>query len=390
MLKKIYTWIIVLFVPLTIYKINIMTFTLADAFLICVSPIYIINMLMVKRKININKKLFIISILIVFHLIVLIPLSRTGIQSDTLLRTFRYISYLMFIAIFAREYFDFQLGLKLLRFISFFSSIFLIIQFLLLNYGNYYLSGFIPGLPLSTESMNEMGRQYALGFVKRPTSIFYEPAHFSSYVLLYFGITLFGDNKKEKVKLILIGLALILSGSSTGILIAIGLVILWVGKLLGSLNNTKKVINFFMIILFFGLCFLIFTKTQIFNNFLDRTFQSKTATTGRFGNYVDVFSNIDLNLVEKLIGHGMVRYEEYIPSIPRVYYYFGTAGLVLFCFYSVQYVYIKKGYKRIALVLLLVSMLGTEIAFGSFMVMYLSFIVEIRETDLRKELSKMS
>ncbi|MEK3717079.1 hypothetical protein [Paenibacillus sp. FSL R7-0333] len=334
---------------------------------------------MTKRKKSVNKKIILIAFGILLHLIILVPFGSIVLQNDTVLRTLRYISYLLFVGMFARNYFDVQLGMKLLKYISVFSSVFLIIQFILLNNANYYLSGFIPGLPLSIESMHELGRQYILGFARRPTSIFQEPAHFASYVLLYFGIALFSDNKKDKFGLIVIGIALILSGSSTGILIAIGLVVLWLGRLLKQVNDIKKVINIFMIILFLMICFWMFTKTQIFNSFMDRTFASKTATTGRFGNYVDVFSNPYLNKVERIFGHGMVRFEEYIPTIPRIYFYFGTSGLFLFILYSLKTFLKKQGYSRVSLLILLVSTLGTEIAFGSFIVMYLSFIIETKK-----------
>ncbi|MBY0013627.1 hypothetical protein [Paenibacillus typhae] len=377
MLTKIYTWIVLLFVPLTIYKINILTFTLADALLILAMPFLLIDMLMIKKRANINIHILIVTFGIFAHMLILVFFNHSEFQNDTLMRTLRYISYLLFIAVFAREYFNVRLGLKLLRIISVLSSVYLIIQFILLNYFNYYLSGFLPGLPLSSESLDEIIRRYSLGYSKRPTSIFQEPAHFSSYVLLYFGILLFDDTKKQKNELILIGIAIILSGSSTGILLAIGLLLLWTVRSLKNLNNLNKILNYVILIAFIGFCFLLFTKTQIFNSFIERTFENRTATTGRLGNYKDVFYAYDISLVQQIIGHGMLKYDEYIPSIPRIYFYFGGSGLLLFCLYSLRYLIIKKGYKRISLIILLVSTLGTEIAFGSFMLLYLPFIIDL-------------
>lgn len=376
MLKIFYTWIIILFVPLSLYKVNILTFTLADAFLITFILIYLINVILVKKenKMFINKHLLLISGGIIFHALLIILISQLGIQSEMLLRTLRFVFYLLFIALFVREFFDFNLGLKILKVTSIISSILLIIQFVLLHFANYYLSVYIPGLPLAAESLNELGKNYALGYAKRPNSIFQEPAHFASYVLLYFGITLFSNYKKEKMIIILLGVSLILAGSSTGILLALGLVFLWLLKLLKELHSTQKVLNFMLILTFVAIFSLVFSKTQIFVNFVDRTFENGSATEGRFGNYSDIFLE-KTSTVDKIIGHGMVRYDDYIPGIPRIYYYFGIIGLSVFIFYGLFNMLKKPGYQKITLLLLLISSLGTEIILGKFIILYLPFIV---------------
>jgi len=376
MLKKFYTWIVILFVPLSLYKVNILTFTLADAFLLAFILAYITNILLIKnnKKIFINKHLLLISVGVIFHALIIILISQLGIQSDMLLRTMRFVLYLLFIALFVREYFDFRLGLKILKIISVISSILLILQFVLLNFANYYLSVYIPGLPLSAESLNELSRNYALGYSNRPNSIFQEPAHFASYVLLFFAITLFSNYKKEKLTLILIGVSLILAGSSTGILLALGLVFLWLLKLLKELNSTKKILRYMLVLVFVAILGLIFIRSPIYNSFVDRTFENGSATEGRFGNYSEVFLGQSSTL-DKVIGQGMVDYENYIPGIPRIYYYFGTIGLSIFFFYGLFGIFSKRGFNKIILLLLFTSSFGTEIILGKFIVLYLPFII---------------
>jgi hypothetical protein len=377
--KALYTWIVILFVPLSLYKINILTLTLADAMVVCFLMIYFLGILANQtRSIIINKHLFLISLFIFVHALIIIFLNHSGIQIDLIMRTLRFEVYLIFVALFSKKYFDTGLGLKLLKYISLFSSLFLILQFIMMNFGNYYLSGYIPGLPLVSESLYDLSQQFARGYSNRPHSIFQEPAHFASYVLLYFGITLFGDYQKEKLTLITIGIALVLAGSSTGILTGIVLIILWIGKLLRGINNSKKLLGFTLTLVFLSLFAIVFIKTPNFDNFLNRTFASGTATTGRLGNYGEVFLNDNTSLKTKLIGQGMVDYDDYIPAIPRIYNYFGLIGLLTFIVYSVINWFKKSGYRKIALLILLVSTIGTEIIFGYFAVLYLAFIIDNR------------
>lgn len=383
MLKKIYTLAAVLFVVLSLYSINIMTFTVADAILLCLFPVYILNSFVMHKSANItiHLPLFIIVLYITIHMCIIILIDQSGADLEIFMTTMRYVSYLLFLALFVETYFDIQLGWKLLKNISIISTLFLYVQYILMKFGNYYLSGFIPGLPLSIESLNSLGQEYASGYLTRPRSIFQEPAHYASFVLLYFGIALFQNYRKEKWGLILTGIGLIISGSSTGILTEIGLLLIWIIWLLKDIlnrNRRSKAITALFITAFSA---AVIANTKTFKYAVSRMFGNKSSFSGRFGNYSKAFSSKNSTVTEMLFGHGIKGFNEYIPAIPRIYLSFGIVILVIFLLYSTYKLFKKKGYKKIALLILLVSTPGTEIILGKFILLYLPFIIEYKSRE---------
>ncbi|MCM2590891.1 hypothetical protein NDQ53_16435 [Rossellomorea marisflavi] len=222
MLKKIYTSLLILFVILSLYSIGLTTFTLADAFLLFLFPIYFIDLYR-KKTLNIHVPLTLVSFYIILHMLVILFIYN---DFEIFMPTMRFVGYLLFFALFVRSYFDLSLGWRLLKITSIISTIFLIVQFFLMNYFNFYLSGFVPGIPLVNNELSLLGDQLYLNNINRPRSFFQEPAHYASFVLVYFCISLFFDFKANKFGLIFIGVGLIVSGSLTGILTAAGLIIL--------------------------------------------------------------------------------------------------------------------------------------------------------------------
>jgi hypothetical protein len=237
---------------------------------------------------------------------------------------------MLFLALFVNEYFDLQFGWKLLKAVSIFSTLFLLLQYILMKFANYYLSGFIPGLPLAVDSLNSVSREYYLGYLNRPRSIFQEPAHYASFVLLYFGIALFLNYKKEKWGLMLTGIGLVISGSSTGILTEIGLLILWIGRLTKDILSRNKRYKAAAALFVTALSGLIIVNTNAFKYDLSRMQDSSSSINGRFGNYSRIFTLKNSSASGILFGHGMNDFEGYIPAIPGIFLYFGAVTLMIF------------------------------------------------------------
>ncbi|MGV8148984.1 MAG: hypothetical protein ACLKAK_10080 [Alkaliphilus sp.] len=384
MLKRIYTWAIMLFVLLSIYSASFMTITIADVVLLCIFPIYTIDLFLARRnkKAKIHKQLFLLIYFIIVHLLLIIAMNHDVFESDLILRTMRYISYLAIIAVFAKEYFDIRLAWRILRFLAVASSLFLFIQYILMRHFDVYLSGFIPGVMLADERLASLSYNFALGHITRPRSFFSEPAHYASFVLLYFGLALFGNYKKEKWGIIIAGAGLLVSGSATGILTQFGIIVLWLLKLFKEKPDKNRIQSIGLIFVTIAIFSTIAVNTTSFDSFMTRTFDTRVSITGRFGGYSAVFSLQNETLAEKVVGHGMKRFDSFIPAIPIIRYNFGMIGLAIFIGYSMRHILKKKNCNKIALIILFVSAFGTEIIMGRFIVLYLPFIIQISDEPI--------
>lgn len=381
MLRKIYTWLLILFVILSLYSINIMTFTVADAILLALFPIYFLDAFR-KNQIKIHFPLTFCTFYIIIHMFLMMLLFNSF---EIFMPTMRFVGYLLFVAIFARSYFDINLGKKLLKYISIISTVYLIIQFIFMNYFNYYLTGFIPWLPLDSQNLYTLNEQfYSISF-NRPRSFFQEPAHYASFVLVYFSIGLFDNPRKNYFGLLIIGIGLIISGSLTGIITAIGLLLLKVIKLIRKLPRKKISANFLVVSFVLSIGTIIVTNTTAFNYALYRLFESDQAYIGRLGNYSEILTVHKGSIIGFLFGHGMVELNNFIPAFPRIFVFFGILGVIAFLLYMILLIISTKGYKRAVLITLLISIIGTEIILGKFILLYLPFIINYGNPPKKKE-----
>lgn len=382
MLSILYTFLIVLFPIISIYSLGILSFTLADGILILLTPLLFFSILRCKEgKIKIHKGICILVGAILLHLTIIILLGRGQDNNlSIILQTLRYCIYLLFVGIFVKDFFNVSLGLKFLKIVTIFSTIYLILQFILLKGFNFYLSGFIPGLPLNVEDLNNLEQLYTSNIINRPRSIFQEPAHYASYVLVYLGLTLFNNVSKEKYTALMITIGLILANSSTGLLTMAILLILYLFNYLSKIRKIEELLKYTAIVASIVILCILFSQTEIFKSFIDRTFVTGNATKGRLGTYTIIFNDVSL------IGNGMKDFYMYLPGIPRLYYYFGIIGILVFLIISVQLLLKKTGYRRIIVFILLISTIGTEIILGRYIVLYLPFILGKNEFKSKKKI----
>ncbi len=111
---------------------------------------------------------------------------------------------------------------RYIKIIALISSFFLFVQYYLYSKG-IVLYGFLPFIGIdSLKDYVNISISYG-----RPNSFFLEPAHFAIYVLPVYALSLF---KKQYITSIILLLALILSTSSTGIVTAIIVTVIFVAK----------------------------------------------------------------------------------------------------------------------------------------------------------------
>lgn len=95
--------------------------------------------------------------------------------------------YLLILIVLIKKFFNPIIGYRLFKNISVFSTVYIIIQEILLKLTGVYLTGHIPGIKLLNPEIMKFNEtaSYITSFAVRPRSIFPEPAHYAQYVLVF-------------------------------------------------------------------------------------------------------------------------------------------------------------------------------------------------------------
>ena len=368
------------------YSAGIATITVGDIFLlISTGALIIFNI----KNIKINYNLLILFIFILFVTLIGIVNSDTG--SLNLNTTIRYLFYL-FSIIFASSIVDYKFAIRVYKVTAIASAIFLIFQIIFLNVFGIFISGVIPGLPLTDSSLNSYVDVINAAQVKRCMAFFAEPSHFAIYVLGFITVYMFNNltiNKNSIVTLIILSLSVVLSTSITGMLV---LAVLWIKFIIGQLHNYKvnymKIIGIVCVLILF-LCF-IFQTDGVKYLFNKDVFERQSS--GRFGGFE--YLNVYLDKVEigtQLLGIGMhdnLSTEIYLSGYPRAIYYFGFVGIFVY-FIVFAKLWRKTGEvgKMLIVVIAILSM-GTEMLFSDFLLPYLLFIISLKKEKKEKMYEK--
>ena len=118
----------------------------------------------------------------------------------------------------------------------------------------------------------------------------------------------------------------------------------------------------------------IYSKTEHFQLFINRTFINGDSTEARFENYDLIFNDNSISTIKKIFGNGILKIDDYIPSIPRIYFYFGVVGMIYFSFIFSKNLLKLRGVNWIATLILFILMFPTELFFGNFILLYAPFI----------------
>lgn len=378
-MKKLFTIIIVMYPILNMYATPIASVSVSDLLLLFWVGLSLI--ISIKRKMyNIKSTVvpfFILLIYMIIQLLILIMIKDNEYSHEIFLPTIRLLFYFFVIAFYTKENFIPELGLKIFKYAALFASFFIIGQKILLDVFKIYIPGTLKFLPLMNDSIYDYNAGMYDGKNYRLRSVFKEPSYFAIYVGLYFAISVINmKNSWIKVNIPLL-VGLLISASTTAIAIIALTIILFFMKILNKLNNKNTLyIIIFIIFLIIGICMYI--KTKSFNTFYERTFVNKNAVDGRFGNYKEIFTNKD-SILEIVFGNGIHKVDYYIPTIPRIFYYFGITGMIYFiCIAGLGLIKLKNE-SRTTLIVLIALSFASELLFGQFILLYMAFIAMNRK-----------
>lgn len=383
-LNKIFTFLLIAFPILYIYNSGILSLSVADVLLIILFPILLVDMFTRKRKIKISLYMLGLTMLIVLQLAIYSFLGLT--TSDTLLTTMRIVLYYTTCSIFVKEYFDFKLGMKYLKIIAFISACFWLIQYVLLNTFDIFIPGTIPWFKTEVDTYNKimLTHSWTSYAYSRPRAFFSEPSHFAVYEALALLVYMFDYHPNEKPKILIVLLAMFLSGSGMAMILSVIVLTFVIFKSFKSITKKKIVIMLCTVVTALAL-YPVYSNTSAFKTFYNRTFVEKDSTNGRFGNFLTSFVEKKENR-EMLFGEGIykiadVEGQNYITSIPRVYTYFGVFGFIIFVIIVIRNFIVLKGLKKYIWILLFAISFASEILFHNLVIVYLPFIIKEFENE---------
>lgn len=373
MLKKIFTILLIIFPILYMYQTPILTLTVADVLLIILIPFLLIDMARKKIKISIYKPLGIVILYIILQTLIIILLSNDSNINSIIFSICRLLLYYIVLTMFTKTYFDIEFGIKIYKKVAIFVCCFLFLQIICEKLFGFYIPGTIPGLPVS-EALTEYNEQKSAGNPARLRSLFAEPAHFSTYVSLIFAIDLLKENKINK-RIIIYTLGLLLSGSSTGIFMVAIIYEIYFIKNMKSFSK-RTIINITVVMALIAIILPMYMQTESFKIFFERTFVNENSSIdGRFENYGMVLE--ETNTINLIFGRGtFAEIEDYIPALPRIYFYYGIIGMIYFIIRSARNFIKLKGTQLASWLVLFILIFPTELIFGYLIMVYMPFIIK--------------
>lgn len=262
------------------------------------------------------------------------------------------------------------------------STIVIFIQVIGYYFGGKVIEGNIPYLKPIQDGFHSIS-------YGRPTSFFYEPAHYIIYVLPIYYIALV---KKEKKKIIFFFIGIILSTSATGIFCS--LLLPAFNSMKGSFFKLKK--RRFFLIIIIVVCLVIFSQLEYFDRFFKKlTFEYFLKSARIFGgfHYFELF-----DLKNWFGGVGFNRLKEYAEnknnfslaasnysnSILYVFLSFGLFGGIAWINYILSlHKKLNKKTKGLWLILILIS-LTDQILFNRNLIYILIMIHIYKNKNIKR------
>jgi hypothetical protein len=350
-----------------------------DLFLIIVLLFLIFRTIIVGEKIKIVKELlpFLVYVIIITFFFIF------NIDNDSrlslLLRSGRYIAYLFFVVFFIRSYFDLEKAKSIIKYVSIFATIWILVQYLGIVFLKIYIPGHLLFLPITRESVYSFGTLvFQHHAYIRPRSIFDEPSEFGLFCGLYLFILLRKSNItfKNFLLAVFITVGIIVSTSMIGLVIA---GFLWIIFLYDYVIENRFDKRFFILLFILIVSFIVLGNQQLFG-LIDRITSGGIFGSERFDGILLVF-NVNLSKLELLFGKGMIDYKVYgfMPAFTRLILYFGLIGFSLLVVGMIKLVKTLKFDSRIILIVFIVINTIDILFFGKFNLIYWALILTLNE-----------
>lgn len=383
-MKRIYTFVIVMFPILSIYRSPISAMDLGTFCFCLVGGRNLLYMMRSgKAKIMTTLMLLVVySFLVTMTAVMLQNTELYSSVSSILLREFRFLIVLVIFSLCHKEYFDLEYGLGLLNTVSWLAAIYLIAQFLVHLSTGYILPKFIPGLTKLDGLVSEHTLSRYASFY-RPTSFFLEPSSFVYFASLMLVYSLFchgaGKQSHRATSLLLTG-GILLSTSGQGLMVVI---ISWgswfVWGIFRKQISRKQMIRGVLIAAGSLAAIRLLSRSRMVSNTVGRIFvdnsSSMSAVDARSGGY-EMF--LQLSPIRKLtgVGFGNMPDSVYFSSVADILF---TLGIIGFLLVLILYLNLfKKGQvcQRMLCVVSAALMLGGGLFTATYLVFYLSFIIK--------------
>jgi len=274
-----------------------------------------------------------------------------------------------------------------LKIVAILSTAFLIIQVIFYHFFDIVLLGQIPFLKSLEGGFLSMIRG-------RPTSFFYEPAHYSIFIAPVYLLSLLKENYYLAFFL---GIGLVLSTSSFGVFMAIIIPFLVIAtKLVDNKKGGKKTFFFFILSIIISIFSLIFVgyyyPSIIMSLTEDISFSAITENPRLFGNafvlkYFDfsqILIGVGLNRTEDfLLISNAIGYEDsflnynYANSFLFSIFSFGIIGFIIFISFLVFLFKKMKGEYRTILIVFFATLFSDQILFNRHFLYLLVIIYSI-------------
>jgi len=318
-ITTIFSVLVILMPILNSYKSPISVLGLGEFSIILLLPFMLFSMLYGDKKIHLHKYwLFALYSIICSYVVMLFnDISLQEINN----RLLRIIFYTFIIFIFGINFFDYKLSIKIYKYTSLLTCIFLILQCISYNIFDFIIPWKIPGLDFNILiSTEEYYRKYYAYF--RPTSFFTEPAHFVHYCSPYLAIILFSNSRHKMKEAIFISFAILLSSSVNGFIFVS---VIWIIWFFHSTYTDKRLVSILfrtMIIALIPILFIVlYNKSNSFMLVINRlnNISNDVSAIVRLANGFFIF--YQLETIYKFFGIGFGSYNDFkiLKSINLLY-----------------------------------------------------------------------
>lgn len=370
-LSKIFTILLVLYPIISVYDSPVGPFCLADTLLLIMYPILFTYMLN-KQIMKLDTLQISLTIFVTVNIAVVTFLSISDI--DEILRNQgHFIFVLLTLAVFAPNFFLKDFGTKLLCYTSFISSLYLILQVVLLHGFEIVLKAHLPFLTAHI-SVN--------GHI-RPFAFLGEPAAFGSFVAIGLSTVLilrpFSDKTNRMMEMVM-SLAMLLSLSSTAIAL---LIIAWgyYIVLIHRKNFLKIKLSTLLAVTTVVILFICANRRMnilsfIYAHIVPTDGASMAAgVSGRLGNISLMDTAYSFGMMESWFGRGMVDLTMFLPAFARAYLYFGVIGCIVLGVYFIKLFRRSGNYGRLLIILVMANAVFADSIFGLAMFGYMQYVM---------------
>ncbi|HEL1642235.1 hypothetical protein [Streptococcus suis] len=386
--SKLYTWALVLLPLVSIYGISEINLDFGTLALLLLLP-FVINeqgKIVLEKRIVFPWLLYAIYIVISLYFPTIFGKETYLTNGSMYVRAFKNILYIFILilstsrGIINKDYFV-QIYLKITKICTYYifiqAALYYTIRFNLPGYINIMLVAEGYGERLDVTSFS----------LFRPTSLFYEPAHFFEYVVIGVIIYLFRYKETPKNDIfnaIFLALGIVLSTSGMGILTIAGIFGFW---LLQQLSRTKfirvrKEIFFLTVIGLIAVAF--FLQSGFGQSVLSRLFDTGTnysALDGRTEIYERIFS-FDTGRVLLGSGYGNVLEHYFYPSWAFSLWCLGIMGSsVIVILYLLAYFQSRVTIAKIIVLVNFMLCFVSTLFMGKNLLLYFLFVYILSRAD---------